>query len=83
MDRWVVGAAVEAAAWAARAMAWVVAWQDEHAMGTPGNAAARRVVQVARGVEPLFGAPPGRVAWWTLGVVAALALACGLWPSAS
>jgi hypothetical protein len=83
MDRWVVGAAVDAAAWAARAAAWVVAWQDEHAIGTPGNAAARRVVHVARGVEPIFGATPGSVAWWTLGVVAALALICGLWPSAS
>ncbi len=80
MDRWVVGATVDAAASGARAVAWVVAWQDEHVMGMPGNRVARRFVGAARGLEPVFGAPAGRLAWWVLGVVAVLVLARGLWP---
>jgi hypothetical protein len=80
MDRWVVGTAVDAAASAARAAGWVVAWQDEHAIGMPGNAAARRITAVGRSVEPLVGAPVGRVIWWLLGVAGACLLARGLLP---
>ncbi len=80
MDRWVVGAALGAGASTARVVAWVIAWQDEHAMGMPATAAARRLVGIARGVEPIAGAPIGRVVWGLLALVAAGLLAHGLWP---
>jgi hypothetical protein len=80
MDRWVVGAWVDGAAWAGRAFGWVVAWQDEHALARPADAAARRLVGVARGVEPLVGAPVGRITWGLLFLAAACVLVRCLWP---
>jgi hypothetical protein len=80
MDRWVVGAWVEGVAWSGRALGWVVAWQDEHLLARPADAAARQLVGVARSVEPLVGAPVGRITWGLLVLAAAGLLARGLWP---
>jgi hypothetical protein len=80
MDRWVIGSWVDGAAWGGRAFGWVLAWQDEHAMARPADSAARRLAGVARSVEPLVGAPMGRVTWGLLLLAAACLVARSLWP---
>jgi hypothetical protein len=79
MDRWVIGSWVSAVTATARAMAWTVAKGEEAVARHVGEGAANCAVRCARDVEPLVGAPLGRVVWTALGLLAAAMLVHALW----
>lgn len=80
MEVWVLGAVTDAVAGAARIGAWIVSTADEHLVATPGERAARGVLRVTRVVEPVLGAPLGRIVWALVSVAATLALVHAAWP---
>ena len=80
MERWVVGATVDAVAATARIAAWLAATADEQALARPGNAVAARVARAAAAIEGVAGASLGRVAWGVLGLAAAAVVVHALWP---
>ncbi len=75
VDRWVVGAWVAAAIAVAKAAAWVIAAGEETALRHVGNETASCAVRCAHDVEPLVGAPLGRIVWAALGLLAIAVLA--------
>jgi hypothetical protein len=81
MDRFVVGAIVDAVAAFLRASAWAVAAADERLMSAPARALAARAVRLERAWQPLAGAPLGRLVWALLGAAALVALVSAFWPA--
>jgi NADH-quinone oxidoreductase subunit L len=80
MDRWVVGAVAAALGGAVRVFAWALAALDEHVVAAPANAIAARLVRAERSVEPIVGAPLGRLVWALLGAAGWVGLAYAFWP---
>ncbi|MBV9945328.1 MAG: hypothetical protein JOZ69_00590 [Myxococcales bacterium] len=80
LDRWVVGAVAAAVGGLVRAGAWALTALDESLVAGPANAVAKRLVRAERGMEPLVGAPLGRLVWAILGAAGWVGLAYACWP---
>jgi hypothetical protein len=80
MERWVVDAAVSAAAASVRIAAWVAAAVDDQLVAVPGDVAARHVASASGRVAPWLGISLSAVVWVLLTAAAVATLLRALWP---